>query len=76
MTDIVAAAGTVVADTPVAAIAILVATASVIAIAVAVEATAMAVVATGRGTVEAVGSVVHTIAVMGAIGVAVLVDCS
>jgi hypothetical protein len=76
VTDIVAAVGTVVADTPVVAIAILVAAASVIAIAVAVEATAMVVVATGMGTAVVAGLVVHTMAVMGAIGVAVLVDCS
>jgi hypothetical protein len=64
-----------VADT-VVAVGTVVAHPSVAAIAVAVEVTAMAVVATGMDTVEALGPIVHTMDVMGAIGVVVLVDCS
>ncbi len=58
------------------AVAILVAAASVVAIAVGVEAAVMVVVATGIDTAVVAGLVAHTMAVMGAIGVAVLVDYS
>ncbi len=47
-----------------------------VAIAAAVEPTVMVGFAIGMGTVVVAGLVVHTVAVMGAIGVAVLVDCS
>jgi len=74
--DAVVVVGTVVADTPVAAIAILVGAASVVAIVVVVEVTVMVVVAIGMDTGVVAGLVVHTMVVMGAIGVAGLVDCS